>query len=77
MNFDDLFKKENKKLCRWLGIICVTMPSLYILGGGFIQGFEGLRGWFREWFVFGLSIMFMLGIVLSAYGFIKQKDEKE
>jgi hypothetical protein len=77
MDFGDLFKKENKNLCRWLGTICVGLPLLYILAGGFVQSFEGIAGWFREWFVVGLSLMFFLGIIFLLAGLGKRKPDDE
>ena len=76
MDFEDLFKEENKSLCRYLGITFLVLPLLYILAGGFVRT-DGIHGWFGEWFLLGLAVLFLLGIFLSVYGFSKQKKEKD
>lgn len=75
MGFDNFFDRKNRKTCRWFGGFFTAIPSLYILSGGFVRGFEGIGGWFRQWFVVGLSLMFFLGIIFLIVGFSKKHND--
>jgi len=76
MDFDDLFKKENKNVCRWVGGVLVSVPLLYILSGG-QQISAGISGWFFEWYLLVLILMFPLGIIFLLVGFRSYSDEDD
>jgi hypothetical protein len=71
-----LLRKENKNTCRGVGLFFVVFGLTYIFGGGFKEGFDGgmlSAGWFRDVFVFALSLLFFMGIILTLAGFRKEK----
>lgn len=82
MDFDDLiellFKRENRKLQRWLGGILLGLPLVFMFSGGFGQEVDGhgrvfSSGWFREIFVVALSLFAFLGLLLLIVGFAKRE----
>ena len=73
---DWMLKKENKKTCRFVGIVLFLLYLAFFLGGGFNKETDGhgiifSSGWFREIFVVLLSILGLLGIILMIAGFSK------
>jgi hypothetical protein len=73
-DFEVLFKKENKGLCRWLGPVLLALPLLWGIGDGSVRS-EGIRGWFGELFLVSLCLQFMLGLLLSLSAFGRRKEE--
>ena len=76
-----LLKKENKKICRSVGIFLVIPPGAYFFSGGFPQGVDGhgmifSSGWFREILVVSLVLMFLLGLILIAAGFSTKRNNE-
>ncbi|MCK4423362.1 MAG: hypothetical protein KAV18_04750 [Candidatus Omnitrophica bacterium] len=74
---DWLLKKENKKTCRFVGIILFLFYLAFFLGGGFNKEIDGHGimfsfGWFREILAVLLSISGLLGIILMLAGFSKR-----
>jgi len=75
-----LLKKENKTSCRIAGIFFVTLPLIFFFGGGFKQSADGegiifSSGWLREVFLITISLMFLVGIILTIAGFSKKESE--
>ena len=76
-----LLKKENKKICRLVGIFFVIPPVAYFFSGGFPQGVDGngiifSSGWFREILVVSLVLMLFLGLILIAAGFLPRRNNE-
>jgi len=76
-----LLKKENKKICRLVGIFLVIPPVAYFFSGGFPQGVDGhgfifSSGWFREILVVSLFLMLFLGLILIAAGFLTRRNNE-
>ena len=74
-----LLKKENKKICRFVGIFLIIPLTAYFFGGGFPQGVNGhgiifSSGWFREILLVSLALMFFLGLILIAAGFLVKRN---
>ena len=74
-------KKENKKICRLVGIFLVIPPVAYFFSGGFPQGVDGhgiifSTGWFREILVVSLFLMLFLGLILIAAGFFTRRNNE-
>ena len=76
MNLGDLFNKENKNLCRWIGFVLGIVPLLYILSGGSYHP-TGIRGYFHEWFLVVITIMMLLGMIFLLAGFSKNSDSDD
>ena len=73
---DWLLRKENKKTCRFAGIVLFLFYLAFFLGGGFNKEIDGHGiscGWSREIFVVVLSILGLFGIILMLVGFYKQR----
>ena len=70
MNFGDLFREENKTICRWLGVIFTAIPVLFFLSRPIMRS-TGLAGYLGEWLVVGLTLMIIFGIIFLATGFSK------
>lgn len=72
MDIDDLFKPENKGMCRWLGVIFIGVPILFKASSGQVAQ-RGVSGWMGEWFGVALAIMLLSGILLLLLSFGKGK----
>ena len=75
-----LLKEENKTSCRIAGIFFVILPLIFFFGGGFEQGADGKgiifsSGWFREVFLVTISLMFLVGVILTLASFSKKESE--
>ena len=74
-----LLKKENKPTCRIVSLFFIALPLIFFFSGGFVQGADGegilfSSGWFREFFLVILSMMFLLGIILGIVGFNRKTN---
>ncbi|MGO8761134.1 MAG: hypothetical protein ACLP2P_04035 [Desulfobaccales bacterium] len=72
-----LFKVENKKTCRFIGVILVLTPLLFFFGGGFqgatLEGPIFTTGGLRAVFITIMSVMFIMGIMLILVGFSRRE----
>ena len=75
MEFSNLFNKENKGLCRWLGTFFLAMYLLFIVGDISLD-YEGITGWFRQWFSIGITLMGLFGVMLIIVSFTKDKPDE-
>jgi hypothetical protein len=71
-----LLLKENRNICRGVGLFFLIFSLSFIFGGGFDNGFTGMifsSGWYRGIFVAMLSFLFIMGIILTFAGFRREK----
>lgn len=78
---DWLLYPDNRKTCRIVGIFFTALPLIFFFAGGFPQGADGQgiifsSGWFREIFLVLMTIMFIMGIILTLAGFTCKKDKE-
>ncbi|MGA9108720.1 MAG: hypothetical protein ACLPSL_06815 [Smithella sp.] len=76
-----LLKKENKKTCDFIGVFLVIPYIAYYFSGGFPQGINEdatifSTGWFRGILLLSLVLMFGLGLILMAAGFLKRRNDE-
>jgi uncharacterized membrane protein YeaQ/YmgE (transglycosylase-associated protein family) len=79
VDFDDLLKallkRENRQVCRWLGVI-VASPFLLGILAGIQLPEKALRGWFAEWFVGVIGLMGWVGMLLFLLSFDRSRQDK-
>jgi hypothetical protein len=73
-----LLRKENKNICRGVGLFSIGLYFSFIFGGG-LGVFEEESGieWFREVFQVGLVLMGCVGMILTIAGFSKKEWKKD
>lgn len=76
-----LLKKENKNICRFLGVFLVIPYIAYYFSSGFSQEISEnamifSAGWFRGILIVSLVLMFLLGLILMTAGFLKRKKDE-
>ncbi len=77
MHFEEIFKKENRQLCRMVGVVLTLPFVLAVLGRVSMGESEGLTGWFREWFTVVICAMFFFGAICLAAGFFPRRGDDE
>jgi hypothetical protein len=72
---------DNRKTCRIVGLLFIALPLIFFFSGGFTQGADGQgiifsSGWFREVFLVIMSLVFLIGLILTLAGFTRRKENK-
>jgi len=78
---DFLLSPNNRKICRIVGLFLTIFPLIFFFAGGFPQGADGQgiifsSGWFREIFLVLMTLIFMMGLILTLAGFTRRKNKE-
>lgn len=77
---DRLLSPNNRKSCRIVGLFLMIFALIFFFAGGFPQGADGkgiifFSGWFREIFFVLMTLMFIMGLILTLAGFTHRKKK--
>ena len=78
---DLLLSPNNRKICRVVGLFLTILPLIFFFAGGFPHGANGQgrifsSGWFREVFLVLMTLIFIMGLILTLAAFTRKKNKE-